>query len=75
MLQSLGGPTVASHFKISQLATPITGPAVIVAGEQAIVWMDASVPVGSPVPEKIIHRVRITFAQPQAEDSSRTKSR
>lgn len=66
VLQSLSGPTVASHFKISQLATPITGPAVIAAGEQAIVWMDASVPLGSPVPEKIIHRVRITFAQPQA---------
>ena len=66
VLQTLRGAAVASHFKISQLATPITGPAVIAAGDQAIVWMDASVPLGSPVPEEIIHKIRITFAQPQA---------
>lgn len=66
VLQSLSGATVASHFNKTQLAPPVNGPAVIYAGQQAIVWMDASVPIGTPVPERIIHRVRTTYPQPQA---------
>jgi hypothetical protein len=65
VLDSLSGDEVSSHFKIASIGTP-TVPAVIGGGQEGIVWLDASVPDGSPVPHRIVHRVRITFAEPQA---------
>jgi hypothetical protein len=65
VLDSLVGSEVSSHFKIASIGTP-TIPAVIGGGQEGVVWLDASVPDRAAVPREIVHRVRITFAQPQA---------
>lgn len=66
VLDTLSGASVATHFKIANIGSPISGPAVIGPGQEAIVWLDASVPIGTPVPERIVHRIRITFPAPQS---------
>jgi hypothetical protein len=66
VLDSLSGADVPAHFKIAAIGTPTAEAAVIGAGQEAIVWLDASVPDGTPVPRAIVHRVHITYTEPQS---------
>jgi hypothetical protein len=65
VLDSLSGSDVATHFKIASIATPTAPAAVMGAGQEGIVWLDASVPDGTPVPRAVVHRVHITFPRSQ----------
>lgn len=66
VLDSLSGNGVAEHFKISGIGVPLGTSSAIGPGQQGVVWLDASVPDGSPVPREIVHRVHITYPGPQA---------
>lgn len=66
VLDSLTGADLGAHFKIVAIATPAGAPPVIGAGQQAIVWLDASVPDGTPLPRELVHRVHVTFPRAQA---------
>ncbi|HET9169608.1 MAG TPA: M23 family metallopeptidase [Actinospica sp.] len=66
VLDSLSGPSVASHFEIATIGGAPLSHAVIGPGQEGIVWMDASVPGWTRVPLEIEHRVRVTFPSPQS---------
>ncbi|WP_042365620.1 M23 family metallopeptidase [Streptacidiphilus neutrinimicus] len=66
VLDSLTGNQVAAHFAIAQIGT-VPGPsAVLGAGQEGIVWMDATVPNRASVPRQIVHRIWVRFPKGQA---------
>jgi murein DD-endopeptidase MepM/ murein hydrolase activator NlpD len=66
VLDSLSGASVASHFEIATIGGAPLPQAVIGPGQEGIVWMDATVPGWSRIPQQILHKVRVTFSAPQS---------
>jgi hypothetical protein len=61
-LLNLPGDQVAQRTRLlgSPVPTAVIGPA-----QSAYVWLDVAVPTGQPVPERLVHDLGISVAQPQ----------